>query len=64
MKILSKAVLPIGFKAEGISCGIKRSGKKDLALIYSDSVATAVGVFTTNKIKAAPVIITAQHIKN
>lgn len=64
MKILKHAVLPSGFKAEGISCGIKKSGKKDLALIYSDSVAAAAGVFTSNKIKAAPVIVTAQHIKD
>ncbi|MBM3248985.1 MAG: bifunctional glutamate N-acetyltransferase/amino-acid acetyltransferase ArgJ [Candidatus Omnitrophica bacterium] len=64
MKILNKEVLPKGFKAEGISCGIKKSGKKDLALIFSDSVAVAAGVFTANKIKAAPVIVSSQHLKN
>lgn len=64
MKILKQAALPVGFKAEGIYCGIKKSGKKDLALIYSDSVATAAGMFTSNKIKAAPVIISSQHLRD
>lgn len=64
MKILKQAVLPVGFKAEGICCGIKKSKKLDLALIYSDSIATAVGMFTSNKIKAAPVIITSEHLKD
>jgi glutamate N-acetyltransferase/amino-acid N-acetyltransferase len=64
MKILSNPVLPLGFKAAGISCGIKKSGKKDLALIYSKSIATAAGVFTTNRIQAAPVIVTNQHLKD
>jgi len=52
-----------GFKAAGISCGIKRGGKKDLALIYSEVPATVAGVFTTNTVKAAPVIIDAERIK-
>jgi len=44
-----------GFRFSGISAGIKKAGKKDLALICSDVIATTAGVFTTNKIKAAPV---------
>lgn len=46
---------PKGFKAFGIHCGIKKA-KKDLALIYSELPATAAGVFTKNKVVAAPVI--------
>lgn len=54
---------PSGFKAAGVSCGIKKSGNKDLAIIYSESSALAAGMFTTNKFKAAPVIIDMQHLK-
>ncbi len=54
---------PLGFKASGVSCGIKKGGKKDLALIYSESKALAAGMFTTNKFKAAPVIIDMKHLK-
>jgi len=43
-----------GFKAAGISCGLK-NGKKDLALIYSEPEARAAGVFTSNLVCAAPV---------
>jgi len=52
-----------GFKAAGIACGIKKNGNKDLALIYSEVPAVAAAVFTTNKIKAAPVLIDIQRIK-
>ena len=52
---------PKGFKAAGIHCGIKKS-KKDLALIFSDSPATAAGVFTLNKVQAAPVLLCKQHL--
>ena len=52
------------FKANGLYCGIKRSGKPDLALIYCDGLATAAGVFTKNSIKAAPLIVTQKHLRN
>ncbi|MBI5788833.1 MAG: bifunctional glutamate N-acetyltransferase/amino-acid acetyltransferase ArgJ [Candidatus Schekmanbacteria bacterium] len=45
-----------GFKSAGISCGIKKNGKKDLALIYSEKPAAAAGIFTTSRVKAAPVL--------
>lgn len=57
MKVYENAILPDGFKASGISCGIKKSGKLDLALIYSSSPAKAAGLFTVNRIPAAPVIL-------
>ena len=57
MKIYKKAILPCGFKASGVSCGIKKSGKLDLALLYSSLPAKAAGLFTVNKIPAAPVIL-------
>jgi len=52
-----------GFKASGISCGIKKTGKKDLALLLSDVPATAAGVFTTNKVKAAPVVFDVRRLR-
>ena len=53
---------PAGFRAAGISAGIKASGKPDLALIVSDRPATAVAVFTTNKAQAAPVLVSREHL--
>jgi len=65
MKIVSGGITaPLGFKANGISCGIKKSGKKDLALIYSVEPAVATGMFTTSQIKAAPLKVTQRHLKN
>lgn len=56
---------PIGFLASGIHCGLKKSTlKKDLALIYSEVPATAAGVYTQNKVKGAPLIITKEHLTN
>ena len=46
-----------GFRFAGVRCGLKESGKRDLALIVADRPAQAVGAFTTNRIKAAPVRI-------
>ncbi len=47
--------LPKGFSAAGISAGIKKKKKKDMALIVSDVSTVSAAVFTTNQIKAAPV---------
>jgi glutamate N-acetyltransferase/amino-acid N-acetyltransferase len=64
MKIFKKAILPKGFKANGISCGIKKSNKLDLALFYSDLPAKAACQFTTNKIQAAPLKINKKYLRN
>jgi glutamate N-acetyltransferase/amino-acid N-acetyltransferase len=53
-----------GFMASGISAGIKGNNKKDIALIYSERPSIGVGVFTKNVIKAAPVILSMERIKN
>lgn len=52
-----------GFQFSGISGGIKRDGIKDLGLIHSATEATAAGVFTTNRIKAAPVLLDMERIR-
>jgi len=52
---------PLGFKASGVNARIKYD-KKDVAIIYSEAPATAAGVFTTNKVKAAPVVLSMEHL--
>ena len=47
--------LPPGFRAAGVAAGLKRSGRKDLALLVSDLPAAIAGVFTTNQVQAATV---------
>jgi glutamate N-acetyltransferase/amino-acid N-acetyltransferase len=51
-----------GFLANGIAVGIKETGQRDLSLIYSKVPATADAVFTTNRFKAAPVILDMERI--
>jgi glutamate N-acetyltransferase/amino-acid N-acetyltransferase len=53
---------PSGFRASGLHCGIKASGKPDLALIVSDTPAAAAGVFTINLAKAAPIYLCQDHL--
>lgn len=52
-----------GFKFAARSAGIKKSGRPDLALIYSETPARCAGVFTTNQVQAAPLVVTAPRIK-
>ncbi|MDR1129146.1 MAG: bifunctional glutamate N-acetyltransferase/amino-acid acetyltransferase ArgJ [Treponema sp.] len=63
MKEISGGVCaPRGFRAAGIRCGIKASSqKRDLALIVSDKPCAAAGVFTTNRVQAASVIVSREH---
>lgn len=53
---------PAGFLANGLACGIKKSGKPDFALILSEHPTSAAGVFTTNMVKAAPVLICKERL--
>jgi glutamate N-acetyltransferase/amino-acid N-acetyltransferase len=52
---------PQGFVAGAMACGVKPSGKPDLALVASRTPAVVAGVFTTNRVKAAPVILSQQR---
>ncbi|HEX6339457.1 bifunctional glutamate N-acetyltransferase/amino-acid acetyltransferase ArgJ [Umezawaea sp.] len=55
---------PLGFTAAGVAAGIKATGAPDLALVVNTGpLDAAAGVFTTNKVKAAPVLWSAQVIK-
>lgn len=57
MKIRKGSVTsPSGFLAAGTSCGLKESGKPDLALLISEGPAALSAVFTTSRVKAAPVL--------
>jgi len=47
---------PLGFSGAGLAAGLKRSGALDLALVYSQAPCSAAAVFTTNRVKAAPVL--------
>ena len=56
-----------GFRASGVHCGVKAGGnpaKNDLALILSDRECTAAGVYTLNRVKAAPIYVTMDHLED
>src|SRR4029077_21275466 len=53
---------PRGFRAAGVSAGIKASGNPDLMLLVADAPAQIAAVFTTNKVVAAPVVVSREHI--
>ena len=56
---------PNGFTANGIHCGIRKNKtKRDLALIYSETLASAAGVYTKNLVKGAPIMVTQKNIQN
>ena len=52
-----------GVRAAGVHAGIKAAEAKDVALIVTDTPATAAGVFTKNSVTAAPVIVCREHLK-
>lgn len=53
---------PRGFRASGVSAGVKANGLPDLALVASDPPAAAAAVFTTNRAQAAPVVVSREHL--
>lgn len=62
MKIIDGTIAsPKGFVADGLHCGLKRK-KKDIGWLYSEKIASIAGVFTTNQVKAAPVILTKEKL--
>lgn len=66
MNILKDAgvTAPKGFWAAGVEAGIKYQNRKDMALIYSEVPCMVAGTFTTNVVKAAPVIWDKQVVEN
>jgi glutamate N-acetyltransferase/amino-acid N-acetyltransferase len=62
-EITGGVTAPRGYRAAGITAGLKPSGLPDLALILSDVEAIAAGVFTTSHVRAAPVDYCRQHLQ-
>ena len=52
-----------GVLAAGVASGIKPTGKKDLALIYSSTPARVAAQFTSNQVKGAPVLVSMEHAR-
>lgn len=65
MKMIAGSVTaPQGFLAQGAKAMIKKEDKMDVAIIYSEQLCTAAGVFTTNQVRAACVDIDRAHLQN
>ncbi|HOJ81417.1 MAG TPA: bifunctional ornithine acetyltransferase/N-acetylglutamate synthase, partial [Clostridiales bacterium] len=54
---------PEGFFATGVACGLKKDGRKDLAIVCSEDSAAIAGVYTTNKVKGHSLQLTMDHAK-
>lgn len=55
---------PAGFSASGVSAGLKASGELDLALVVAEKPCPTTAVFTTNKVVAAPVVLSREHVSD
>lgn len=66
MKIINGGVCAAkGFTASGVHCGVRKNKtKRDIALIYSEKRAAAAAVYTTNKVKGAPISVTKNNIED
>ncbi|XAM00212.1 bifunctional glutamate N-acetyltransferase/amino-acid acetyltransferase ArgJ [Phycisphaeraceae bacterium D3-23] len=63
-KSLHSLTRPKGFSVASWTCGLKPSGKPDLAIIAADSACAAAGVFTRNKVKGEPVKVGMRHLRS
>jgi glutamate N-acetyltransferase/amino-acid N-acetyltransferase len=54
---------PLGYRAAGVHCGVKKA-KKDVALLVSAVPAVTAATFTTNRVVAAPIIVTREHLQH
>lgn len=62
-KIQGGVCAPVGFKANGVHCGIRKNKtKRDLSLIISEVRAAAACVYTQNLVKGAPILVTKKHV--
>ncbi len=65
MKVLSEPARVRGFRFAGVSAGLKKvAGARDLGMIAAQNAVSAAGVFTTNRVKAAPVVVASERVKN
>jgi glutamate N-acetyltransferase/amino-acid N-acetyltransferase len=64
LKVIQGGVTaPAGFLAASGRAGLKRSGKADIAIVLSETVCSAAGVFTSNALRAAPVMVTSEKLR-
>jgi glutamate N-acetyltransferase/amino-acid N-acetyltransferase len=63
MRMLN-VTLPRGYWCAGLPCGIKKTQKNDLGLIFSEVPAAAAAVYTTNRVQAAPLKVDQRHLRN
>ena len=63
MSDLSQFVIPRGFRFGAVKAGLKQSGRTDFALIVADAPASAAAAFTRNRVKAAPLLVDADHLR-
>ena len=53
-----------GFQANGLNCGLNPDrNKNDLGMIFSTEICNAAAVYTTNKVKGAPILVTKKHLE-
>lgn len=57
------AAAPLGWLAQGVAAGIKVDGRLDVAAFVSETPAAAAAVFTTNLVRAAPVVVSEEHLR-
>lgn len=62
-RIAGAVAAPRGFRAAGVAAGIKRAGR-DVALIVADRPASAAALFTTNRVQAAPIQVSREHLRD
>src|SRR5690349_13482244 len=60
---ISPSALPKGFRYASAACGLRRKNRLDLGIIVAEQSATVAGVFTSNLVKAAPVLLCQDHLK-
>ncbi len=61
-EIAGGVTAPLGFLAGAGAGGIKKPGRLDVAVVYSQGPAVAAAVYTTNKVQAAPIMLTREHL--
>jgi len=54
---------PKGFVAAGVHCGIRKKDRRDLAVVRSLEPAVGAGMFTVNRMQAAPVVVSREHLQ-
>jgi len=57
------SAIPKGFRFAAVEAGIRKSGGADLALIVSETMAAAAAAFTTNRVQAAPLVVSRAHLR-